>query len=134
MLTYGFNYVISNPQVKSKTFYHLTFPKHPDKSTVNQSMQKCKEIAEFKNMPFIQLVGDQPVFTLISEVKYENPIKYEKILPVLGSFHIQLAFMGTINKRFSGSGLSDLVVAAELIQCGSVDHALKGKHYSTGMR
>ena len=42
--------------------------------------------------------------------------------------------MGAINKRFSGSGLSDLLVAAELVQCGSVENALKGKHYSRGMR
>ena len=40
--------------------------------------------------------------------------------------------MGTI-KHFSGSGLSDLVVAAELIQYSSVDHAPKGKHCSRGM-
>ena len=58
-------------------------------------MEKCKEIAQFKDMPFIQLVGDQPVFTLISEIKYENPNKYKKILPVSYSNSIHGSYQQT---------------------------------------
>ena len=42
--------------------------------------------------------------------------------------------MSAINKRFNGSGLSDLLVATEVIAEGSVDKALEGKHYKRGVR
>lgn len=40
------------------------------------------------------------------------------ILPVLGRFHTEAAFMATIHKRFVGSGLDDLVVAAVIVEAG----------------
>ena len=97
-------------------------------------MVVCKQIADHKSMPFIQLVGDQPVFTLITELKNENKEKFVKIMPVFGSFHLEMAFMNTIFKRCNGCGLSDLVVAAGLIEQGSVERALSGKHYKRCMR
>ena len=42
--------------------------------------------------------------------------------------------MSAINKRFNGSGLSDLLVAAKVIAEGSVDNAVKGKHYKRGVQ
>ena len=35
-------------------------------------MQRCKQAAKEKSIPFIQLIGDQPVHALIAEVKNEN--------------------------------------------------------------
>ena len=55
-------------------------------------------------------------------------------MPVLGSFHIEMAFMNTIYKRFNACGLADLVVAAGLIEQGSVEKALSGGHYKRCMR
>ena len=49
-------------------------------------MVACKEIADYKSMLFIQLVGDQPVFTLITEITNENKDEFKKIAPVLSSF------------------------------------------------
>ena len=53
----GFQYTIHPKPVKSKAYFHLTFPASPDKSTVHQVMVTCK---------------DQPVFTLITELKNEK--------------------------------------------------------------
>ena len=85
-------------------------------------------------MPFFLLVGYQPAYALIVQLKYENQELFNRILPFLGPFHIQCSFMSAINKRFNGSGLSDLLVGAEVIAEGSVDNALKGKHYKRGVR
>ena len=91
-------------------------------------------MAKGKSMPFVLLVGDQPVYALVVQLKYENPDLFDCIIPFLDPFHSQCSFMSAINKRFNGSGLSDLLVAAEVIAEGSVDHALKGKHYKRGVR
>ena len=130
----GFQYSLRERTVKSRTYYHVIFLRPPNKSTVNEAMERCRSAANFKRMPFIQLVGDQPVYALMVELKSENKDRFCSVLPVLGSFHIQMAFMNTIYKRFADSGLSHVVVAAGLVQAGSVESALKGRHYKRCMR
>ena len=130
----GFQASIYHSAVKNKAHYHLTFPKPPTKSVANEVMSRCIKAVDAKKMPFIQLVGDQPVFALIVKLKFENPEKYSKLIPVLGGFHTQNAFMSTIYKRFKGSGIEDLVIAADLIEAGSVEQALRGKHHNCGIR
>ena len=87
-----------------------------------------------RNMPFIQLVGDLPVYALIVQLKNENVDCFQRILPVNGAFHAQCSFIAAINKRFGGSGLSDILSAAGVIAEKSVDQALRGKHYSRACR
>ena len=45
-----------------------------------------KDVLKNKNMPFAVVVGDQPVYTLIVEIKNENPEKFDKVIPFLGPF------------------------------------------------
>ena len=98
-------------------------------------IRRCVEAGELKEMPFIQLVGDQPVYALILELKNENPEKYKNILPVMGGFHVQGTFMSTINKIFKGSGILQLVHASDLLEEGSTDQALiRGAHHNRGIR
>ena len=91
-------------------------------------------IAQKRAMPFTQLVGDQPVYPLIIQLKNENLIQFDCILPCMGPFHAQCLFISAINKRFKGSGLADIMVAAGVIVERSVDRALRGKHYQRGVR
>ena len=90
--------------------------------------------AEMKSMPFIQVVGDQPVYAVIVQLKYENPDAFHVILPFLGPFHIHGSLIYAMHKRFRGCGLSDILVAANVIAEGLVDQAMGGKHYKRGIR
>ena len=56
-------------------------------------------------------------------------ILFHKILPFMGPFHIQMSFIYAIYKRFNGSDISDVLVAAGVIAEGSVDQALCGKYF-----
>ena len=104
----GFNASVNERQEKNKAYYHFTHAQPPNKTVVNEMMRRCVEAAELKEMPFIQLVGDQPAYALILELKNENPEKYKNILAVIGGFHVQGTFMSTINKRFKASGIFQL--------------------------
>ena len=71
-------------------------------------MRRCVEAAELKEIPFIQLVGDQQVYALILELKNENPEKYKNILPVMGGIHVQGTLMSTIIKDLKDRVSSNL--------------------------
>ncbi|XP_066923249.1 uncharacterized protein [Clytia hemisphaerica] len=130
----GFMSSISPIETKSKPYYHVSLPKSPSKSVVYTLMKKAADAASYKRMPFIQFVGDQPVYTHMMELKYENSEMFEKVIPVLAPFHTQMSFISAIFKRINGSEISDLVVNAGLIAEGSAEQALKGKHYNRAQR
>ena len=46
------------------------------------------------------------------EIKSENAELFAHILPFMGAFHVQMSFVSAIYKRFKGSGISDVLVAA----------------------
>ena len=124
----GFQASMSDEVTKSKPYYWLTFPKPPHKSVTHEIMTYLLNIAEEKNIPFLLLTGDQPVYTLIVQLRNENKEKFNKIIPILGPFHTQVAFITAIAKRFEGSGLSDIFVSASITADKSVDQAMRGKH------
>jgi len=50
-------------------------------------------------------------------------------VPFLGPFHAQCLLINAIYKHYRGSELEDVLVAGGVIAEGSVNRALKGKHY-----
>ena len=67
-------------------------------------------------------------------LKYGHPDKFTRILPILGSFHIETSFMSSIHKRLKESNIGDLLVKAGLIAQGSVVEALRGGHFNRTTR
>ena len=130
----GLQSCIQDKVNKSKPYYHTTYNEPPKKSVVNDIMCKLKNSMVEKSMPYSFLVGDLPTYKLILELKVENSEKYKDIIPTLGAFHQQMSYIYAIYKRFKGSGLSEVLVSAGVIVEGSVDQALKGKHYRRGLR
>ena len=74
------------------------------------------------------------MYVLITLLKAENPSKFRDIVPFLGHFNTQCAMMSAIYKCYKGSELEELLVAGGVVAEGSIDHALKGKHYKRGLR
>ena len=71
-----------------------------------------------KEIPLSFLVGDMPTFKTILQLKAENPDIFNNIKSILGTFH---------HCRYS-------IVTAGVIVEGTVDQALRGKHYRRGIR
>ncbi|KAJ3584138.1 hypothetical protein NHX12_014634, partial [Muraenolepis orangiensis] len=130
----GFHAGLNMEQRKTKAYFHTSYNQPPNKSVVNDVMDKLSTIIATKRMPFAFLVGDHPVYVLITLLKAENPNKYCDIVPFLGPFHTQCVIMSAIYKRYKGSELGDVLVAGGVIAEGSIDRALKGKHYKRGLR
>ena len=95
----GFHASLNRIQGKSKVYFHMSYNQPPNKSVVNEIMEKLSTIITTKHMPFAFLVGDLPVYVLITLLKAENPKKFRDIVPFLGPFHTQCAMMSTIYKH-----------------------------------
>ena len=119
----GFHAGLNMEQRKGKAYFHMSYNQPPSKSVVNDIMDKLSTIITTKHMPFAFLVGDHPVYVLITLLKAENPNKYRDIVPFLGLFHTQCVLMNAIYKRYKGSELEDVLVAGGVIAEGSVDRA-----------
>jgi hypothetical protein len=130
----GFHACLNAHKDKSKAYYHMSYNQAPNKSVVNDIMDKLSTIIVTKRMPFACLVGYHPVYVLITQLKAENPDKYRDIVPFLGPFHTQCVMMSAISTRYKGSELGEVLVAGGAITEGSVDRALQGKHYKRGLR
>ena len=122
------------PPNKSKPYYHATYPEPPCKSVLNDIMVKLVDSMHEKQIPFSFLVGDLPTYKTIVQLKAENQQLFENITPILGAFHQQMSYIYAVYKRFKGSGIADTLVAAGVVVEGSVDQALRGKHYRRGVR
>ena len=96
-------------------------------------MYKLSEMIKEKDIPFVVL-GDYPVYTLFLELKTAYPVQFANVIPRLGPFHMPMSFLAAMNKRFKGSSISEVLVAAGVIQSGSVDQAMRGKHFNRIIR
>ena len=120
---------MSDDVTESKPCYWLTFPKPSHKSVTHEIMTRLLNIIEEKNITFVLLTRDQPVYTLIAQLTNKSKEKFNKIIPILGPFLTRVALITTIAKRFEGSSLSDIFVSASIIADKSADQAMRGKHF-----
>jgi len=82
----GFQALTSAPVERSKAYYFMAYPEPHKKPVLNNVMMKITKAIQAKSMPFAVVVGDQPVYILLVEIKSEQPQKYEKIIPFSWSF------------------------------------------------
>ena len=97
-------------------------------------MCETAQAAELKNMPFVIMCGDMLVIQLHVELAAENPDRFSKLVPWLVQFHLEMSMMNAIYKRYKGSELEEVLVAAGAIAEGSAQRSLKGKHYRRDLR
>jgi hypothetical protein len=91
-------------------------------------IEKLLKAMAMKKIPFSFLVGDLPTYKTVVKLKAETPVQLQV------AFHQQMSYIHAIYKRFKGSGIADILVAAGAIVKGSIDHALQCKHYRRGVR
>ena len=83
---------------------------------MNKTLYTMKE----KGMPFSFLLGDPSTYKMILEFQTENLDKFLNNVPTIGAFHQQISCICFIFKRFLGSGISDLLVSAGVIEESSM--------------
>ena len=96
----GFHASFSKSLVVSRPHYHKSYDKPPSKSVLHVNLCETMEPLELKNMPFIVICIDLPVYSLLVELFSENKENLSKILPWLGQFPLEMSMMNAIYKRY----------------------------------
>ena len=77
----GFHASFNKCLVVSRTCCHKSYDKPPSKSVPHANLCEAMEAVELKNIPFVVIYGDLPVYSLLVELCSENEEKFIKILP-----------------------------------------------------
>ena len=63
---------------------------------------------------------DQAIYSKAQQIRWQNDSFKERLVIRLGDFHIAMAYLGTIGKRFQDSGLEDILIEADIVAPGSI--------------
>eukprot|EP00794_Sanderia_malayensis_P000931 gene931-241_t len=102
----------------------------PENQSTNSfsGFQSNIQLFPVKSKPFFYLtLSKPPGKSVVNEVM-------NRVVAVAKKKSMPFVQLVAMNKRFKGSGLSDVLVAAGAVAEGSVDRALGGKHYKRGIR
>ena len=64
---------------------------------------------------------------------WQNPERYKHHIILIGTFHLECAFMKILGKKMRGSWLEDVLLESGLISRGSLAGAMQGKHYGRAL-
>ena len=64
--------------------------------------------------------ADQALYAKLTEVAWNHQLKFETIIPMMGSFHIICNLLSIIGKLFHDAGFRDSAVESGIIDEGSI--------------
>lgn len=109
------------------------YPVIPHPITEYKTVQECLKYAEDAThevgQEYVINTFDLGVCMKAFPLIWNNPARYEKHIILIGTFHLQCAFMKMLGKKMNGSGLSDIFLEAGMLASGSLNGVLSGKHY-----
>ena len=97
-------------------------------------MTRALKIIEALKLSTMVCVFDQTIYSKAIEIKWKEQHKLKNVFLMMGMFHLLMMFMHVLSKRFSATGVRDILAQSNTISEGSVDQALCGKMYNRGVR
>ena len=95
-------------------------------STIYHMMDRALQIKSQLNLQSIVCVYDQAIYAKAYQIKCKEPIKFQDVFLMMGTFHIILTFLAVIAARFKDAGLRDVVIQSIVVAEGSVDTMFTG--------
>ena len=104
-----------------------------DYKTVQQCLEYSESATREVGQDYVITSFDLGVCMKAFPLIWNNPIRYQKHIVMIGSFHTVCAYLKMLGKKMNGTGLDDIFVEAGLITTGSLQGVLSGKNYSRSM-
>lgn len=101
-------------------------------TTIVEIIKQVKIKSERLSLTEVDLVADHAIYFKFLEVlMLHDDAEARSIINLwMRDFHTACAFIAVIEKQFEDSGLSDLIVEANVLGPNTVERLLHGKHYN----
>lgn len=101
----GFNTTLCTSQKKSEITYLPIIDASPTEySTIYAMIQRSLEIQQELGIQYLTVVCDEAIYAKMQQIRWKDPNVKLNLILRLGAFHAAMSFLGTIGKRFTGSG------------------------------
>ena len=101
--------------------------------TVQECLRVAEEATKELGQNYIITTFDMGVCMKAFPLIWQNPERYKKHIVLIGTFHLECAFMKVLGKKMKGSGLEDVLLESGLISGGSLAGVMQGKHYARSL-
>ena len=108
---------------------------HPitDYETVQECLRYSEAASQEVGQKYVITTFDLGVCMKAYPLLFSNPTRYKNHIVMIGTFHAICAYLKMVGKKMYGSGISDVLLEADLIASGSIHGVLPGKNYDRAM-
>ena len=104
--------------------FHPRSPTQPD--VVKESVDYCIQVSRLNRQVYCVLSGDQAIYDIVLGLQTKHLNYYDKLILRMGGFHIALNFLGAVGHLCKGSGLGDVLTAANVCNARTANKIMAG--------
>ena len=131
----GFNSILypELPFVSKTGYCPMIEGSSTDFSTVYTVMKHTQKICARLGQPDTVITFDLAIYVKVKQIQMKFPEEFSDTVIRLGGFHIALNSLSLLGKKFSSSGLEDLLIESGVYAAGTTSAITKGKSYNRGI-
>jgi len=101
-----------------------------DFSTVYTVMKHAQKISSSVGQSYSIITFDLAIYAKAKQAHWRCPEEFSYTVIRMGGFHIGLNFLSLIGKKYTNSGLDDLLIESGVYAVGTTSALIKGKCYN----
>ena len=101
---------------------------------VRETMVRTLKIAHEVNQEFAVVTSDLAIASRAYAIQAIEASRFDKLLILLGNFHVELAFFRAVGTFLNGSGIEVVLTESGVLAEGSLIGFIKGKFYNRCQR
>jgi hypothetical protein len=121
------------PRLTIINYYPVIDQPITDNKAVHECLSYSEQGAREVGQKYVVTTFDLGVCMKAYPIIWNQPKTFEHHIIMIGTFHVVCAYFKMIGNKIEGTGLSDILLEAGLIEPGSVTGVMSGKHYSRTM-
>lgn len=116
----GYNQRLANnvPPKAIIACLRVVYASPTDLNTVNTILHRSIDIASSLQLDAIVVVVHQAIYTKAQAMRWQTPLLTDSIVIRLGAFHITMALLVCIGKRFQDAGLEYILIESQVLAPG----------------
>jgi hypothetical protein len=103
-------------------------------STIYTVMKHAQKVSARMGQQDTVITFELAVYIKAKQIQLRSPDEFSDTVIRMGGFHIALNFLSVIGKKYTNSGLDDLLVESGIYAAGTTSALIAGKSYNRGVR